>query len=60
VHQFLGGVRAAMGYCGAPDIDSFRKNAKFSRITSSGIRENHPHDLIISREAPNYQSSGQV
>ncbi|MCH8927633.1 MAG: IMP dehydrogenase [Candidatus Marinimicrobia bacterium] len=60
VHQFLGGVRAAMGYCGAPDIESFRNNAKFSRVTSSGIRESHPHDLIISREAPNYQSSGQV
>ena len=60
VHQFMGGVRAAMGYCGASDIEYLRNNAKFSRVTASGIRESHPHDLIISREAPNYQSSGKV
>ena len=60
IHQFVGGIRAAMGYCGAPNIASLQKNAQFAKITLSGMKESHPHDLIISREAPNYQSHGQV
>ncbi len=53
MHQFVGGLRAGMGYCGAKDIDS-QKQAKFVRITSAGMRESHPHDVTITKEAPNY------
>ena len=53
VYQFIGGLRAGMGYCGAKNIDSLQK-AKFIRITNSGIRESHPHGVSITREAPNY------
>ncbi len=53
VYQFVGGLRAGMGYCGAKNIDALKK-AKFIRITNSGIRESHPHGITISREAPNY------
>ncbi len=53
IYQLLGGLRAGMGYCGAPTIEQLWK-AKFVRITSSGIHESHPHDVTITREAPNY------
>ncbi|MDB5061674.1 MAG: guaB [Mucilaginibacter sp.] len=53
IYQFVGGLRASMGYCGAKDIDAMQK-AKFVRITASGIRESHPHDITITKEAPNY------
>ncbi len=53
VYQLVGGIRAGMGYCGAKNIEALQK-AKFIRITSSGIRESHPHDVFITREAPNY------
>ncbi len=53
VHQMVGGLRAGMGYCGAPDIESLKK-ATFVRITNAGIRESHVHDVTITREAPNY------
>ncbi len=53
VHQIIGGLRAGMGYCGAPSIDKL-KGSKFVRITSAGMRESHPHNITISREAPNY------
>jgi len=53
MHQLIGGVRAGMGYCGAADIESLAA-ANFIRITNSGIRESHPHDISITREAPNY------
>jgi IMP dehydrogenase len=53
IYQFVGGLRASMGYCGAKDIETLQK-AKFVRITSSGIRESHPHDITITKEAPNY------
>ena len=53
IYQLLGGLRAGMGYCGARDIEALRE-AKFVRITSAGIIENHPHDVTITREAPNY------
>lgn len=53
MHQIMGGLRAGMGYCGAPDIANL-KGAQFVRITSAGVRESHPHDVTITREAPNY------
>ncbi len=53
MYQVIGGLRSGMGYCGAPDIDSL-KGAKFVRITSAGVHESHPHDVTITREAPNY------
>ena len=53
VHQLVGGLRAGMGYCGAGDIDTL-KSARFIRITSAGMKESHPHDVYITREAPNY------
>jgi IMP dehydrogenase len=53
VHQIVGGLRAGMGYCGAPDIDAL-KQARFIRITMAGMKESHPHDVFITREAPNY------
>jgi IMP dehydrogenase len=53
IYQFVGGLRASMGYCGAKNIETMQK-AKFVRITASGIRESHPHDITITKEAPNY------
>lgn len=53
VYQLSGGLKAGMGYCGAPDIEHLR-DARFVRITSAGVIENHPHDVTITREAPNY------
>lgn len=53
VHQMVGGLRAGMGYCGAPDIAALQ-NARFIKITSAGIIESHPHDITITSEAPNY------
>jgi IMP dehydrogenase len=54
MQQFVGGLRAGMGYCGAKDIPALQENARFVRITSSGITESHPHDVTITKEAPNY------
>jgi IMP dehydrogenase len=54
IYQLVGGLRAGMGYCGAPEIKALQKKAKFVRITNSGIHESHPHDVIITKEAPNY------
>jgi len=54
IHQLLGGVRAAMGYTGSPAIADFHTNAEFVRITNSGLRESHVHDVAIARESPNY------
>ncbi len=56
IHQFIGGLRASMGYCGAHTIEEFKENAKFVKISASGLRESHPHDVIITKESPNYQS----
>jgi IMP dehydrogenase len=55
IHQMIGGLRAGMGYCGANDINMLQKS-KFIRITSAGIKESHPHDVTITREAPNYST----
>jgi IMP dehydrogenase/GMP reductase len=56
VHQIVGGLRQAMGYCGAPTIDAM-KQAHFVRITGAGLRESHPHDITITKDAPNYRRS---
>jgi IMP dehydrogenase len=54
VHQLIGGLRAGMGICGAKDLATFRASAQFIRITASGVRESHPHDVAITKDAPNY------
>ncbi len=54
IHQFVGGLKAGMGYCGAPTIEALKNEAKFVRITASGIKESHPHDVTITKESPNY------
>ena len=52
--QFIGGLRAGMGYCGAKDVEDLKENGRFVKITASGINESHPHDVTITKEAPNY------
>lgn len=54
VYQMLGGLRSGMGYCGAPDLEYLAENAQFVQITSAGLIESHPHDVQITKEAPNY------
>ena len=54
VYQLVGGIRSAMGYCGAPDMEALRRDSQFVRMSSSGYRESHPHDIDITEEAPNY------
>ena len=56
LHQLTGGLRQAMGYCGAPTIADMRTRTRFVKITSAALRESHPHDIIITKEAPNYRS----
>jgi IMP dehydrogenase len=53
VYQMIGGLKAGMGYCGAKDIASLQ-TAKFVKITTAGVKESHPHDVQITKEAPNY------
>jgi len=55
IHQLVGGLRAGMGYCGSPDIPSLQRDAKMIRVTPAGHREGHVHDVIITKEAPNYR-----
>lgn len=54
VHQLVGGLRAGMGYCGTENIESLRNDSRFVRITNAGLRESHPHDVQVTKEAPNY------
>ena len=54
IHQFIGGLRAGMGYCGSKDIETLKDTGRFVKITASGINESHPHDVTITKEAPNY------
>jgi IMP dehydrogenase len=54
VYQMTGGLRSAMGYCGAPTIERLKKKGRFVRMTDAGLRESHPHDVAITKEAPNY------
>ena len=54
VYQMLGGIRAGLGYCGCATITDLQKNGQFIRISAAGLRESHPHDINITKEAPNY------
>ena len=54
--QFTGGLRSSLGYCGARDIPTLRETGKIVRVSDAGVREAHPHDIKIMREAPNYRS----
>ena len=56
VQQFIGGLRSSLGYNGAKTIDELRRNGRFKRITSAGVTEAHPHDVRITKEAPNYRT----
>ena len=58
VYQLMGGLRAGMGYCGCGTVPELKKNGKFVRITAAGLRESHPHDISITKEAPNYSVQG--
>jgi IMP dehydrogenase len=55
VYQLVGGLRAGMGYCGCKSIEELRTKARFIRLTQAGLRESHAHDVIITKEAPNYR-----
>ena len=55
VYQLVGGLRAGMGYCGCLTIRELQEKARFLRVTSAGLRESHVHDVIITKEAPNYR-----
>ena len=55
VFQLMGGLRSGMGYCGAPDIETLKRESRFVRITAAGLKESHPHDVQITKEAPNYR-----
>jgi IMP dehydrogenase len=55
VHQLIGGLRAGMGYVGCRTISDLQKQARFIKVTSAGLRESHVHDVIITKEAPNYR-----
>jgi len=57
IYQYVGGLRAAMGYCGVKNIEELKTKTKFVKISASGLRESHPHDITITKEAPNYQKS---
>lgn len=54
IYQLIGGLRASMGYCGTKSIEDLRQNSEFIRITNAGLKESHPHDIFITKEAPNY------
>jgi IMP dehydrogenase len=54
LHQLVGGLRSSMGYCGTPTVPDLKQHARFIRITSAGLRESHPHDVTITKQAPNY------
>ena len=56
VHQLVGGLRAGMGYCGCPSVEALQSDAQLIRITPAGQRESHVHDVIITKEAPNYRT----
>lgn len=58
IFQLCGGIRSGMGYCGAPDIETLHTTSKFVRITGAGLKESHPHDIYITKEAPNYSATG--
>jgi len=55
LHQLYGGLRSGMGYCGAANLDALRQSAQFVRISAAGLQESHVHDVIVTKEAPNYR-----
>ena len=55
IFQLVGGLRSGMGYCGCAHVEALRTATKFIRVTTGGLRESHPHDVTITREAPNYR-----
>ena len=57
VYQLMGGLRAGMGYCGCATIQDLQQKGQFIRITGAGLKESHPHDIHITKEAPNYSIS---
>jgi IMP dehydrogenase len=57
IHQLVGGLKSGMGYIGAQSIEELQEKARFIRITNSGLQESHPHDIVITKEAPNYRTS---
>ena len=59
LYQLVGGLRAGMGYCGTKTIDQLRTEARFIQVTPASVRENHPHDIAITQEAPNYTAEFQ-
>ncbi len=59
IYQMIGGIRSGMGYCGTPTIDDLRTKARFIKITSAALKESHPHDIYITKEAPNYSMNPQ-
>ena len=59
IFQMMGGLRSGMGYCGTPTIEDLRQRGQFIRITSAGLTESHPHDINITKEAPNYSVMGR-
>ncbi|MEG1743310.1 MAG: IMP dehydrogenase, partial [Clostridia bacterium] len=60
VFQMMGGLRSGMGYCGAPNIRALQENSRFVKITGAGLKESHPHDVFITKEAPNYSFTPQT
>jgi IMP dehydrogenase len=58
VYQLVGGLRASMGYVGCPTVDALRRNARFIKVSPATVVENHPHDIRITKEAPNYMVEG--
>ena len=59
VFQLIGGVKAGMGYCGCADIPALHSDSRFVRITGAGLKESHPHDVYLTKEAPNYSVNPQ-
>ena len=59
IYQMMGGLRAGMGYCGCGTIGELQEKAQFMQITAAGLRESHPHDIYITKEAPNYTVNPQ-
>ncbi len=60
IFQMIGGIRAGMGYCGAETIIDLQEKAQFVKITAASLKESHPHDITISKEAPNYSTQGEI
>lgn len=60
VYQLVGGLRAGMGYCGTPTIEQLRKDGKFVRVSAAGVTESHPHDILITKEPPNYSTREMI